>query len=185
MGDYYALSYITHHWRSHPDYTNLAGKPVHLPMHGKISVATLVELSGLKESPANVLRLMTKLGNVRKLRDGKFSLLKRYTNYRTPKALPFEPNHQFLADAIAAATRGMGGVGGSKSLYWLNDHLKRIPKKHVSPFLSFLHTRSTTYVEEVGEWLQQVSLPHDAAAKTKHQQTYRLGVGVFPICTKD
>jgi hypothetical protein len=184
MGDYYSLSYITHHWRSHPDYTNAAGKPIHLPLSGKKSVSTLVELAGLKERPRDVLRLMIRLGNVKKVRSGKYSLLMRYMNYKIPTALPFEPNHQFLSDAIAAATRGMGGVGGSKSLYWLNDHLKRIPRRHVAPFLSFLRARSTTYVEEIGEWLQQVALPNESGAGSG-RQTYRLGVGVFPICTRD
>jgi hypothetical protein len=184
MGDYYSLSYITHHWRSHPDYANLAGKPIQLSLIGKKSVSALVQLAGIKERPSDVLRLMIRLGNVKKARNGKYALLKRYTNYKTPAVLPFEPNHQFLSDAIAAATRGMGGVGSSSSLYWINDHLKRIPAKHVSPFLNFLRVRSTAYVEEIGEWLQQVALPDDGGPRPR-KQTYRLGVGVFPICTKD
>jgi hypothetical protein len=104
-------------------------------------------------------------------------------NYKAPGVLPYEPNAQFIVDAISSATRGMGNGRASKALFWLNAEHKHIPQGHVKEFLHFVQSRGIVFLHEINDWLDQhAAMESELVAKRRTLR--RVGVGLFPICSR-
>jgi hypothetical protein len=104
-------------------------------------------------------------------------------NYKAPGVLPFEPNAQFIVDAISSATRGMGNGQASKDLFWLNAEHNHIPQVHAKEFLNFVQSRGIVFLHEINDWLDQHGATRGERS-TKRRALRRLGIGLFPICSR-
>jgi len=184
LGSYYQRGELTDRWIRDPKYTNAAGKPLDLPIRGATSLASLAKDSGVTDRPTEILSMLLKFGNVVKVTRGRYRLVKRYMNYKASGLLPFEPNYQFLIDAISAATRGMGSLDPNQSLYWLNAEHKYVPASCVGEFLEYLRSRGVIFLHEVNDWLDQHAI--DGVGKPRSgARVRRVGVGLFPISSRN
>ena len=182
MGAYYRRGEIIDRWLRNPTFVNKAGKPLDLPLNGKLSITSLTRLAGLKESPRSILRLLVKFGNVTRTSSGRYRLVKRYMNYKAPGLLPFEPNVQFISDAISSATRGLGNRKASKELFWLNAEHSYIPAVMTKQFLRYVHSRGIVFLHEVNDWLDQYA-EREPTESADRKRLRRIGVGLFPFCS--
>lgn len=180
LGSYHQRAEIIDRWLRNPAFVNKAGKPLDLPLQGKLSIATLVKLADVKEPPRSILRLLVKLGNVAPLSNGKYRLVKRYMNYKAPGLLPFEPNAQFILDAISSATRGLGNPGANRELFWLNSE-HNIPAPKTKEFLRYAHNRGIIFLHEINDWLDQYAVKLDSSVDRR--KIRRLGMALFPYCS--
>jgi hypothetical protein len=171
-------------WQSLPAYVNSAGRPARLSLAGEVSFTALARAAGSNEEPRKILNTMVKFGSVRMTKSGRIEAITRHMNMRLERVMSYETNQRFMADAIAAMTRGMGSVGGSKRLYGFQNYGDHIPSKYVTEFLASMKARNLAYVEELNEWITHVSLSREQLKKHKGA-TFRLGVAAFPICSKN
>jgi hypothetical protein len=184
MGDPEVTSSMVRRWHTQIRYMNANGRASPLPISGKNSFTTLARESGYLGSIDALMRTMVAFGTVGMTTGGKLEPLLRHMNYRRDDVMAFEMNRQFMVDAIAAMTRGMGGVGNSKGLYGFRNVGRGIARKHVKSFLSNIRTRNRDFVDEISQWLDHVSATK-AENSAQTGRTYRLGVGVFPICATE
>jgi hypothetical protein len=184
IGDRHTPEQVVDRWARHADYTNAAGKPLAIPFMGPVSVSALVNQINKGLSPRKVMSELIKYGNVTRGSNGKYRLVGRFVNFKIPHTLPFEPNFQFLVDAIASATRGIGSKKGSGQLFWIQDSIKRIPTRFVPEFLGFVKARGTVFASEANDWLEQHATS-ETLPKKRRLSTRRLGIGLFPICEKE
>jgi hypothetical protein len=174
---------VVDRWLRDPAYVNVVGKPRDLPLTGKVSVSALMKSVGAKGSPMQLVRFLAKFGTVKKTSKGTYALVKRYMNYTVPGTLPYEPNMEFLVDAVAASTRGLGSRRDEGSLFWLRAQNESLPKRHVSEFLAYARQRSLVFLQEVDDWLEQHSTT--GVEKRRNEKLLRrVGVGLFPFCAE-
>lgn len=179
MGSYHRRGEIIDRWMRNSAFVNKAGKPLDLPLYGKLSITTLVKLAGVEDPPRSILRMLVRFGNVAHLGNGKYRLVKRYMNYRAPGLLPFEPNAQFIMDAISSATRGLGNPGANKELFWLNaEH--NVPAPKTKEFLRYVHSRGIVFLHEINDWLDQYAVKLDSSVDRRKLR--RVGMALFPFC---
>ena len=106
-------------------------------------------------------------------------------NFAVPDYIPFEPNFQFLVDAVRASTWGSGITPKAPRLFWQNVASNHVPQKYAAEFLRFAKDRGLTFMHEINDWLEA----HEAAAGTralgakKNGNTPRLGIGLFGVCS--
>ncbi len=171
---------IVDRWLRDPAYLNAVGKPKDIPLHGKISVEALVKVASVSGAPRKAVKLMEEFGAIQKTSKGTYRLVRRYTYYTIPEALPYEPNVEFLIDAVAAATRGLGGKQ-KQSLFWLRAQNGDLPKRHIADFLAYVRQRGLVFLQEVDDWLEQHAEARSTSMSTS-KKFGRLGIGLFPIC---
>lgn len=184
IGDRHTPEQVVDRWARHADYTNAAGKPLAIPLAGLVSVTALVNQVNREASPRKVLSELIKYGNVKRGSDRKYRLIGRFANFKIPRSLPFEPNFQFLVDAISSATRGIGSKNRTGQLFWIQDSIKLIPTRFVPEFLAFVKTRGTVFASEANDWLEQHTTDVTSPLK-RRRNTCRLGIGLFPIYEKE
>lgn len=183
VGDVELISAVVRRWANQREFLNANARPAPLPLIGKASFSTLVRQAGYKGTVSTLLKLMTRYGTTKLSRSGRVELVSRHMNYTLHNVMTYEWNHRFMADAIAAATRGMGGVGGSKRLYSFVNVGNGISSKHVTGFLEDMRRRNLAYADELSPWLEYAA--NASKRKSRKGSRYRLGVGVFPICSRE
>jgi hypothetical protein len=184
IGDRHTPEQVVDRWARQAEYTNAAGKPLAIPFAGTVSVTTLVNEVNRVAQPRRVLRELIKYGNVKRQNDGRYRLIGRFANFKIPRSLPFEPNFQFLVDAISSATRGIGSNTASRQLFWIQHSIKLVPTRFVPEFLGFIKTRGTVFASEANDWLDQHAVSATVGDR-RNRKTCRLGIGLFPIYQKE
>jgi hypothetical protein len=183
-GDNEVVSTLVRRWQTQQPYLNELGRPARLRVSGKSSFYALAKEAGYSGPIEDLIRTMTRFGSLRKRPNDTVELVLRHMNFRLDSVMAYEMNHRFMADAIAVMTRGMGGVGNSKKLYGFMNVGRRIPGKHVSSFLADVRKRNSEFVDEISFWLDHYSLTGKNSGRHKGA-TYRLGIGVFPVCIRE
>jgi len=172
---------IVDRWLRDPVYLNVVGKPKDLPLVGKVSVGALIKTVGVRSTPTAAVRFLEEFGTVEKTSKGTYSLVKRYMNYTIPGTLPYEPNLEFLVDAVAAATRGLGKKRLESPLFWLRAQNETLSKRHVASFMAYVRQRGLVFLQEVDDWLEQHAETR-STTQISSRRLKRVGVGLFPIC---
>jgi hypothetical protein len=183
-GDNEIISTLVRRWQTQQPYLTSLGRPAKLKVTGRSSFQSLARESGYYGAVEDLVQTMTKFGSLKKTSNNMVELVLRHMNFRLDRIMAYEMNHRFMADAIAVMTRGMGGVGNSKRLYGFMNVGRKIPGKHVTTFLTDMRKRNSEFVEEINFWLDHYSLPGATSPRQKGA-TYRLGVGVFPVCMRE
>lgn len=178
----YSYSQIVDNWLKHPSYINASGQPLDLPLRGKISVSSLMQLTGITHSAKTVISLLIRYGNVKRTASGTFRLVRRQLQFITEGIIPFEPNFAFLVDAATAATRGIGDSGRQPVMFWIRAENTDIRLRDVGNFKAFAYERGRVFLHEIDDWLAQHAVDAEAANRNR-KQLRRVGVGLFPFCT--
>jgi hypothetical protein len=178
IGDDYITADLIHRWLRDPKYINANGKPKELPVGGKSSFQNLVKESEPRANPHEVVHLLLKFGVVRRLENGNLRLIRRSLNFSIPDGLPFEPNFNFLLDAVRSCTRGLAQGRAAPKLYWHSADSKQIASKDTDAFLKFSEERSLSFMHEINDWLDQHASVAGGRAAAKPR---RVGVGLFAV----
>jgi hypothetical protein len=170
-------------WLRDPTYLNRVGRPVDLPLTGKVSLNSLLKTCRLRVLPRQVARLLLEFGSVKEISPGRYRLLRPHLNFTRPNILPFEPNFQFLVDAVRATTWGSAAKGKEPRLFWQNAIHTGVHHRHVAKFLTFARERGLLFAHEIDEWLEaHDNDPYKHSSKRSLGRA-RLGVGLFGICS--
>src|SRR6267142_7063886 len=118
IGFGYVSSSIVNRWLRDPSFLNHAGQPDDLSVRGVRSISSLLKACQVTLAPTKVVALLVEFGTVRRVRSGKYRLVRRCLNFMIPEYLPFEPNFRFLVDATLASTRRLGVPHNLPKLFW-------------------------------------------------------------------
>ena len=176
---------IVSRWLRDPNYLNHAGRPDDLPLRGKRSFSSLLKSCAVIRPAPDVLDSLLEFGTVKRIASNRFRLIRRSINFAIPNYLPFEPNFQFLVDALHASTWGSSVVPKSPRLFWQNVASSNVPDKYAVEFLRFAKERSLTFMHEINDWLEAhetviAAVPRKTLESAKNK---RLGIGLFGVCS--
>ena len=180
IGSGHDSSILVARWLRDPAYLNRAGRPGDIPLHGRGSLSSMLADCGVNTTLDSALSLLLRYGTVRKTRNGKYRLVKRYMNYAIPGLLPFEPNMQFMTDAVRATTRGLGLSRPQPRVFckWVDN--VRIPRRYESEFSRFAERRGLAFLHEMNDWLDEhCHIPLQDYPRSAKMT--RLGMGLFGI----
>jgi hypothetical protein len=170
-------------WLRDPTYLNRVGKPADLPLTGKVSLSSLVKICRVRVLPTQVARRLAEFGSVKEVSPGKYRLVRPHLNFTNPEILPFEPNFQFLVDAVRASTWGSAAQGNEPRLFWQNAIHTSVAQRHVTEFLTFARERGLIFAHEMDDWLEAHNNDASNSASKVPSNRKRLGVGLFGICS--
>ena len=172
-------------WLRDPHFLNRAGRPDDLPVRGKRSIAALMKVCAIHLPAADVLRTLVRFGTVRKIAPNRYRLIQKSVNFSVPEYVPFEPNFQFLVDAVRASTWGSGIGRRTPRLFWQNVASDNVPAKYSSEFLRFVKTRGLSFLQEINDWLEahETSPGTNSPVRKQKKSARRLGIGLFGVCS--
>ncbi len=177
---------IVSRWLRDPKYLNHVGRPDDLPLRGNRSFSSLLKSCAVTRSATAVLDSLVEFGTVKIVGLNKYRLVRRSVNFAIPHYLPFEPNFQFLVDAVHASTWGSSVAPQSPRLFWQNVCSSNVPNKYEVDFLRFAKERSLSFMHEINDWLEAHETL-DAGATHKFMtsaKSKRLGIGLFGVCSE-
>ena len=176
---------VVSRWLRDPNYLNRAGRPDDLPIHGKRSFSSLLKACRIDRPALSVLKTLVQFGTVKKISPQRYRLIRRSINFAIPNYLPFEPNLQFLVDAVRASTWGSSVGPKQPRLFWQNVASTSVPNRHNAEFLRFTRERGLSFMHEINDWLEaHESTPGTAAGRNaSNSGARRLGIGLFGVCT--
>jgi hypothetical protein len=176
---------IVRRWTVKPAFANEVGRPAILALSGNKSFTSLARESGYTGPIRPLIVLMKEHGSLQMTKNGRIELVLTHMKHYRPDVMSYEWNYQFLSDAITAVTRGMGKSGKPKrQLVSFVNVASNVEGKHVASFLTESRRRNVAFAGELSPWLEHVS-NRNARRRPRGKATYRLGVGVFPICSRE
>jgi hypothetical protein len=180
IGTGHDSSIIVARWLRDPTYLNRAGRPEDLPLNGRASLSSLLKDCRIDTPPDSATKVLLQFGTVQKIRGGKYRLVKRYMNYAIPRFLPFEPNIQFMTDAVKATTRGLGIGRPQPRVFckWVDN--ARIPRRFEAEFSRFSEMRGLAFLHEINDWLDE-HCDAESSSRLSSKNVRRLGMGLFGI----
>lgn len=176
---------IVSRWLRDPNYLNHVGRPDDLPLRGRRSFSSLLRSCAVTRRAPDVLDSLVEFGTVKKVGSNRYRLIRRSINFAIPNYLPFEPNFQFLVDALHASTWGSSMAPRSPRLFWQNVASSSVPNKYTVEFLRFSKERSLSFMHEINDWLEahetvNAAVPRKAAKSPRNK---RIGIGLFGVCS--
>ena len=176
---------IVSRWLRDPKYLNHVGRPDELPLRGSRSFTSLLKSCHVTRPVLTVLDSLVEFGTVKKVRSDRYRLVRRSINFAIPNYLPFEPNFQFLVDAVHASTWGSSINPKSPRLFWQNVSSSSVPNRYSEEFLRFAKERSLSFMHEINDWLEAHETEETKVARPtmKSLKSRRLGIGLFGICS--
>jgi hypothetical protein len=168
-------------WTRDQRFLDRDGRPRLLPMRGKHGFKTLVRESSPDSDPGAVLSVFLRYGNVKKLRNGSYELVRPFFFSTREKSMAFEPMAYFLSDASMTLGRILRRTRHSRGpeVFWRKVESVDISDTHVKEFIDYVRERSLTFLEEVDDWLEA----HRVARKNRGRRgaMRRVGLGLFSI----
>jgi hypothetical protein len=173
------------HWRTLPEFLNDLGYPRELQSRGRGGFRELVQKTNPKLDPAKLLRDLKKFGSVVVTRSGRLRLVTDVHLGSTPsgKVMAFEPNIQFLIDAVGAVDDQLDvrlARKGTARRYWRDVENLRVPAEHYAAFIAFSKRRVMAFNGEIQDWLDQ----HAKSSRRNNKKFMRLGIAAFAIAEK-
>jgi len=170
-------------WMRDKRFLDMTGRPRTLSLRGKNSFVTLVRLVNSGANPSKVLKTLIRYGNVRRVRDGRYCLVRSFFSISTPKRVAFEPSTYFLADASETLEKIFTRTKQTKSPedFWQKVENTRLSAKSAKRFLTFSRQRTIEFLGEMDEWLEANS---ETSKSKKSNKKRRVGLGVFSVYSK-
>jgi hypothetical protein len=167
-------------WTRHPDYIDRHGRPRDLAMRGMKGFQSLVAVVDASLAADQAASVLLTYGNVSKLRNGRYRLLKSFFHVRTRSAVAFEPSARFLADASATVNCLIhpSSASASPGLFWRVADTPNLSEEHMQSYLEYARRRSLVFLQEIDDWLQA----HVGATRASKSRG-RAGLGIFSICS--
>jgi Family of unknown function (DUF6502) len=166
-------------WIRDRRYMDAAGRPRALQLSGRNGFSSLVRSVSPHTTTKTALSVLLRYRNIRRLKDGKYSLINPFFYTNSERATAFEPIAFFLSDASATLSQILRLRDRSlrPERFW-----RKVESFHVSDaiakrFAAFARDRSFLFLEELDDWLEA----HRDTATNKGRKRRRVGLGLFSI----
>jgi len=171
---------IVARWAHDRRFVNDKGHPRLLELRGKHGFVSLVRGVSRTLDPEAVLSVLTRYGNVRRTKVGRYVLIRPFFFTSTQRSMAFEPMAYFLADASSTLGRILKRTKRSRGpeLFWRKVECTGLSEKAVKGFTAFARDRSFEFLEELDDWLEarRASQLGKSGAACR-----RVGLGLFTI----
>lgn len=167
-------------WARTKPFLDSRGWPRALPFKGRTGFASLVRSVSREADPKAVLAVLTRYGNVRRLKNGAYTLTRSFFYASGPKTMAYEPVAYFLSDASATLSRILkrSNRWRGPDLFWQKAERARISEATAKRFTAYAKERCLVFLDEMDDWLEAHS---DRSRKGSRQQHRRIGLGIFSI----
>ena len=170
-------------WTRERKFLDARGRPRPLLLSGTNGFSALVKQSGTRRDPKQLLNVLMRYKNVRRLSDGRFQLVSPLFRASAGSKMAFEPIVYFMNDAASTLTYTLKNTSASTNpdLFWRTVETIQISKADARKFMDFAKERSLLFLEELDDWLQA----HARARARGAKKQLRVGLGVFSIYSKE
>lgn len=166
-------------WTRQRKFLDPRGRPRPLPFSGTNGFAALVRSAAAGRNPEEVLRVLMRFRNVRRLSNGRVQLVSPLFRASAGPRMAFEPIACFLNDASSTLTHTLKDKKESASpdLFWRTAESTQISKANAKRFVEFARQRSLLFLFEMDDWLQA----HADTKAHSSKKKIRVGLGLFSI----
>jgi hypothetical protein len=170
-------------WTRNKQYIDSLGRPRVLPLSGPKSFSALVQNVSPRKSARTVLSVLMRYKNVRRLKDGKYSLVKPFFYANSDKTAAFEPIAYFLSDASSTLSEILKRQRRTlqPERFWRKVESIYVSESIARNFAAFARERSFLFLEELDDWLEA----HREVPTTRARKRRRVGLGLFSIYSDD
>jgi hypothetical protein len=167
-------------WSRERKFLDSRGRPRPLPISGPNGFTALVRSTGTRQDPKELLGVLLRYRNVRRLRDGRVQLVSPLFRASAGSRIAFEPIAHFLSDASSTLTHILKNAAGSTSpaLFWRTVKSDHVSRTNAVKFMEFAKERSLLFLDELEDWLQA-----HGRSKARSRRQHRVGLGLFSIYT--
>lgn len=166
-------------WHLDPDFLDVAGKPVDLPLEGDApSFAALADRYGGDLAAVTLERELTRVDAVQRLADGKLRVVKRYF-----MPSPVDPAAILRAGAVMQdlgnnIAYNLDRDADAPTRFEGRATSERMVAAESKAFRAFLEREGQAFLERVDEWLAV----HEASpSEQKKYRLRRFGIGIYQI----
>jgi len=165
-------------WSHDARFLDSAGRPRPLALEGKDELRALIRKLDPKCDPHYVIRVLTRFGNVRRDRNGKYRLVSSLFFTSTSSSMAFEPMAYFLSDASSTLGRILRRTRRTRApeLFWRKVECSGISAENARRFVAFVRERGQDFLEEIDDWLES-----RATRRRSRKRQRRVGLGLFSI----
>lgn len=166
-------------WMRRKEFVDSLGRPRILPMSGPSGFAALVRKVSPGIRARTALSVLMRYRNVRRLKDGKYELVRPFFYTNSDKTTAFEPIAYFLSDASATLSQILKRQQHSRypERFWRKVESIDVSEAIARKFAIFARERSLLFLEELDDWLEA----HRAVAVNGTRKRRRVGLGIFSI----
>jgi hypothetical protein len=166
-------------WVRRKQYLDSSGRPRILPLSGPSGFAALVQKVSPGTKARTVLSVLMRYRNIRRVKDGKYELVKPFFYANSDKTTAFEPIAYFLSDASATLSQILKRKQRVRhpERFWRKVESIYLSEAIARKFAAFARERSLLFLEELDDWLEA----HRRATTNSTRKRRRVGLGLFSI----
>lgn len=166
-------------WTRERKFLDSTGRPRALSLSGANGFPALVKCACAGRDPKELLGVLIRYRNVRRLRNGKVQLVSPLFRTSAGSRMAFEPITYFLADAALTLTHTLRDKNASAGpdLFWRTVESVQLSRANAKTFVEFAKERSLLFLEEMDDWLQA----HASTRARGSKNRLRVGLGLFSI----
>ncbi len=125
------------------------------------------------------LSVLVRFRNIRRLKDGRYSLVNPFFYTNSDSVTAFEPIAYFLSDASATLSQILRRRNRSPQpeRFWRKVETFHVSEATAKKFAAFARERSFLFLEELDDWLEA----HRYTSTSNARKRRRVGLGLFSI----
>jgi hypothetical protein len=166
-------------WSRDRRFVDASGKPRALSLSGRNGFTTLVRSVSPQTTVKTALSVLLRFQNVRRLKDGRYSLVNPFFYTNSDRATAFEPIAFFLSDASATLSKILKRQEQTiqPERFWRKVETFYVSDAIARKFVAFARERSFLFLEELDDWLEA----HRDTPTSRARKRRRVGLGLFSI----
>jgi hypothetical protein len=169
-------------WMRRKPYLDSSGCPRILPLSGPNGFAALVQKVSPGTKARNVMSVLMRYGNIRRVKNGGYELVRPFFYTNSDEATAFEPIAYFLSDASATLSQILKRKTQARhpERFWRKVESIYLSEAIAKKFAAFARERSLLFLEELDDWLEAHRRPTANSARKRR----RVGLGLFSIYSR-
>ncbi len=166
-------------WIRDRRYIDASGRPRALSLSGRNGFTSLVQSVSPHTTAKTALSVLSRYRNIRRLKDGRYSLINPFFYTNSERATAFEPVAFFLSDATATLSQILKRRESAPQpeRFWRKVESFHVSDAIAKKFAAFARERSFLFLEELDDWLEAHRDPSTNDARRRR----RVGLGGFSI----
>jgi len=166
-------------WSRDRRYIDDSGRPRPLSLSGRNGFTALVRSVSPQTAAKTALSVLVRYRNVRRLKDGRYSLVNPFFYTNSDRATAFEPIAFFLSDASATLSKILKRRDQTiqPERFWRKVETFYVSDAIARKFAAFARERSFLFLEELDDWLEA----HRDTPTSRARKRRRVGLGLFSI----
>jgi hypothetical protein len=171
-------------WGHDARFLDSAGRPRPLSLEGKNGLGALIRTVNPECDPVAAIGVLTRFGNIRRVRNGKYRLIRPLFLTSTSKTMAFEPMAYFLSDASSTLARILRRTSRTRSpeLFWRKVECSGLSATNARRFVAFVSERGQEFLQEIDDWLEARAAKGGRRRSARNPR--RVGLGLFSIDSK-